>query len=147
MKKRNKWVWSMVLVLGMSMTVAGCGDTEADTVTEEKSVVVDVKIDQVAGSLDLVLNDVKFAANMPLTLDITLKEIPYLVNDGALNFSATNVAPCINAENEPVAAYTFASVNGVIEGDRLLLDAKMAEDLAAYVAGMEFTFEGTEIDK
>ena len=42
MKKRNKWVWSMVLVLGMSMTVAGCGDTEADTVTEEKSVVVDV---------------------------------------------------------------------------------------------------------
>ena len=113
----------------------------------EKSVVVDVKIDQVAGSLDLVLNDVKFAANMPLTLDITLKEIPYLVNDGALNFSATNVAPCINAENEPVAAYTFASVNGVIEGDRLLLDAKMAEDLAAYVAGMEFTFEGTEIDK
>ena len=36
MKKRNKWVWSMVLVLGMSMTVAGCGDTEADTVTEER---------------------------------------------------------------------------------------------------------------
>ena len=113
----------------------------------EKSVVVDVKVDQVAGSLDLVLNDVKFAANMPLTLDITLKEIPYLVNDGALSFSATNVAPCINAENEPVAAYTFAFVNGVIEGDRLLLDAKMAEDLAAYVAGMEFAFEGTEVDK
>ncbi len=42
MKKRNKCVLSMMLVLGMSMTFAGCGDTKTDTITEEKSVVVDV---------------------------------------------------------------------------------------------------------
>ena len=52
MKKYNKWVLSMVLVLGMSMTFAGCGGTEADAVTEEKSVVVDVMTAQ-KGSLTL----------------------------------------------------------------------------------------------
>lgn len=106
--------------------------------------IVDIVKDGPAGLLDIVLNDVKFAPNMPLTLDITLKEVPYLVIDGAVHFSAQDVAPYINAENEPAAAYMFASVGGRIEGGRLFLDAAMAEDLAAYVAGKEFTFEGEE---
>lgn len=110
-----------------------------------KEAVVKITMNENEGSLDLVIEGAKFAANMPLELDITLKEIPYLVNDGTVSFSAEDVAPYINAENEPVPAYKFAIVEGTVQGSKLLLDAKMADDLAAYVAGMEFVFEGTEI--
>lgn len=109
-----------------------------------KEAVVKVTKNEVEGSLDLVIEGAKFAANMPLELDITLKGIPCLVNDGVLYFSAENVAPYINTENEPVPAYMFAGVNGTVQGSKLLFDAKMAENLAAYVAGKEFVFEGTE---
>ena len=42
MKKGNKLVLVAMLVLSMSTAFAGCGNTKTDTVTEEKSVVVEV---------------------------------------------------------------------------------------------------------
>ena len=95
--------------------------------------------------VDILLNDVKFAANMPLVLDITLKDVPCTAVDGNITFAAENVAPYMNTETEPAPQYMFAAINGTVEGSKLVFDAKMAEGLAPYVAGKEFVFNGEEI--
>ncbi len=107
-----------------------------------KEVTIDVK-QKLAGTLDIVINDAKFAANMPLTLDITLKDIPY-EGDGDVTFAAENVAPYLNTETDSAPAYTFASVEGNMSGDKLSLNARMSEELAPYIAGKEFVFVGVE---
>lgn len=96
-------------------------------------------------TVDIVLNDVKFAANMPLVLDITLKDVPCETDAANFSFAAENVAPYMNTETEPAPQYMFASVNGTVEGSKLSFDAKMAEGLAPYVAGKKFVFSGYEI--
>lgn len=109
------------------------------------AVVIDITPVENTSTVDIVLNDVKFAPNMPIVLDITLKGIPYTKSDSILSFSANNVAPYINTGTEPVVTYTFDKVQGRIVGNSLNLSAKMAENLALYIAGMEFQFNGTEV--
>lgn len=96
-------------------------------------------------TVDIVLNDVKFAANMPLVLDITLKDVPCETDAANFSFAAENVAPYMNTETEPAPQYMFAAINGTVEGSKLSFDAKMAEGLAPYVAGKKFVFSGYEI--
>lgn len=108
-----------------------------------KEVIIDIK-KNVTGTLDVVINDAKFAANMPLTLDITLKDIQYTAEDD-LTFMAENVAPFINTETEPAPNYMFAVVEGRLSGETLVMSAKMSEELAPYLAGKEFLFEGVEV--
>lgn len=109
--------------------------------------VIDITPNANTSTVDVVLNDVKFAPNMPVVLDITLKGIPYTKSDSVFSFSANNVAPYINTGAEPVATYTFDKVQGRIIGKSLTLSATMAENLAPYIAGMEFLFNGTEVTK
>lgn len=108
-----------------------------------KEVIIDIK-KNVTGTLDIIINDAKFAANMPLTLDITLKDIQYTAEDD-LTFMAENVAPFINTETEPAPNYMFAVVEGRLSGETLVMSAKMSEELAPYLAGKEFLFEGVEV--
>lgn len=112
-----------------------------------KEIVVDLDTDEASSTMDVVLNDVKFAANMPLTLNITLKDVPYVEYDGIITFNAENIAPYMNSETEPAPAYMFAVVEGSVSGSNLLLSAKMASGLAPYLAGMEFVFNGVEVAK
>lgn len=95
--------------------------------------------------VDILLNDVKFAANMPLVLDITLKDVPCETDAANFSFAAENVAPYMNTETEPAPQYMFAAINGTVEGSKLVFDAKMAEGLAPYLAGKKFVFSGYEI--
>lgn len=106
--------------------------------------VVDVLRDKNLSTMDIVINDAQFAANMPVAIDITLKGIPYVWN-GGISFSATEILPFIGTSEEPVAAYKFASLSGTILDGKLVFTAKMADDLAPYVAGKEFVFDGVEI--
>ena len=109
--------------------------------------VVEVTMNAAKSIVDIVIAGARFSANMPLAIDITLKDIPYLVDGDALSFSVQDVAPYINTEPEPAESYMFASVNGSIVGDCISFDANMADDLAPYVAGKRFVFEGTETVK
>lgn len=109
-----------------------------------KEVTIDVRHNRAENSVDLVINNAKFAANMPLELDITLKGIPCSGN-GDITFSAKDVMPYMNTETEPAAAYMFATVEGAVEGAKLSFAAKMADGLAPYIAGKEFLFEGVEV--
>lgn len=104
-----------------------------------------ISVTKNGNTVDVLLNDVKFAANMPLVLDIKLKALPCTVDGANLSFAAENVAPYMNTETEPAPQYMFAAVNGVVNAGKLSFDARMAEDLAPYVAGKEFVFRGEEI--
>lgn len=111
----------------------------------EKEVMIDVVIDRAASIVDVVMKDVKFAPNMPLVLDITVKEMPYVEEGGVFAFAATDIDPYMNTEQSPSAQYRFSQISGSIEGGSMVLSAKMADNLAPYVAGKEFAFSGTEI--
>lgn len=104
-----------------------------------------ISVTKNGNAVDVLLNDVKFAANMPLVLDITLKGVPCETDAANFSFAAENIAPYMNTETEPAPQYMFAAVNGVVNAGKLSFDARMAEDLAPYVAGKEFVFRGEEI--
>jgi hypothetical protein len=93
-------------------------------------------------TVDVFFDNVKFAAAMPLKIDITVKSVPSHRVGGVLSFSAENVDPYMNREVEPQPEYRFATISGVIEGDELILVAKMADDLKGSRAGKEFSFKG-----
>lgn len=111
----------------------------------EKEVTIDVVIDRAASIVDVVMKDVKFAPNMPLVLDITVKEMPYVEEGGVAAFAATDIDPYMNTEQSPSAQYRFSQISGAIEGSSMVLSARMADNLAPYVAGKEFAFSGTEV--
>lgn len=93
-------------------------------------------------TVDVFFDNVKFAAAMPLKIDITVKDVPSRKAGGVLSFSATDIDPYMNREAEPQPEYRFATISGVIEGDELTLVAKMADDLKGSRAGKEFSFKG-----
>lgn len=111
----------------------------------EKEVTIDVIIDRSASLVDVVMKDVKFAPNMPLVLDITVKEMPYVEEGGVATFAATDIDPYMNTEQSPSDKYRFSQISGEIKGGSMVLSAKMADNLAPYVAGKEFAFSGTEV--
>ena len=110
-----------------------------------KDIVVEVTADEETSTMDIVLRNVKFAEKMPLELDVTLKAVPYSYINGTFTFKGNNIAPYIFSEPDPVPAYTFAVAEGTIYGKSISLTAVMAEDLAPYLAGKEFVFNGIEI--
>lgn len=112
----------------------------------EKATTVDVDINEENSTLTLVINDAQFATGMPLTIDITVKNLGYIANDGVITFEAFNVEPYMNTETEPSSAYMFAIIQGTINSsdDSFRLYAKMADGLALYLAGKEFEFEGVK---
>ena len=94
-------------------------------------------------TVDVFFDDVKFAKAMPLRIDITVKGVPCQKVDGVLGFAAFDVDPYMNREKEPQPEYRFSTLSGVVEGDRLLLEAQMADDLKPSLAGKMFSFSGT----
>lgn len=108
------------------------------------SSVLDVAFNESESTVDVVMNDAKFAEGMPLSIDITLKGIPCNVGE-TVTFAAIDIIPYINAEPNPVAAYTFASVEGEINAGNFSFTARMADTLEDYVAGKVFEFEGVSV--
>ena len=94
-------------------------------------------------TVDIFFDNVKFAAAMPLKIDITVKDVPCVKAGDVLSFSATDVDPYINREQEPQPEYRFAPISGVVEGDGFWLEARMSDDLKPSRAGKRFSFSGT----
>ena len=94
-------------------------------------------------TVDIFFDNVKFAAAMPLKIDITVKDVPCTKAGGVLGFSATDIDPYMNREAEPQPEYRFASIAGAVEDGELVLDARMSDDLKPSRAGKSFSFKGT----
>ena len=93
-------------------------------------------------TVDIFFDNVKFAAAMPLKIDITVKDVPCTKAGDILRFSAVDIDPYMNREPEPQPKYRFARILGVVEGNELTLVAKMSDDLDASRAGKDFAFNG-----
>ena len=94
-------------------------------------------------TVEVIFDNVKFAAAMPLKIDITVKDVPCTKAGGVLCFSAVDIDPYMNREKEPQPEYRFATIMGAVEGSELVLEARMSDDLKASRAGKTFSFKGT----
>ena len=94
-------------------------------------------------TVDVFFDDVKFARNMPLRIDITVKDVPCLKVGSVLGFAAVDIDPYMNREVESQPEYRFATISGTVEGNELLLEARMSDDLKPSRAGKQFSFSGT----
>jgi hypothetical protein len=86
-------------------------------------------------TVDVFFDNVKFAAAMPLKIDITVKDVPSRKAGGVLSFSATDIDPYMNREAEPQPEYRFASITGTVEDGELILEGRMSDDLKPSRAG------------
>ena len=94
-------------------------------------------------TVEVFFDNVKFAAAMPLKIDITVKDVPSLKAGGVLSFAAVDIDPYMNREKEPQPEYRFAAISGAVEDGELLLEARMSDDLKSSRAGKRFSFNGT----
>jgi hypothetical protein len=115
-----------------NLTVGDYTDWVGISVTETSDTTVDVFFD-----------NVKFAKAMHLRIDITVKGVPCIKANGVIAFSATDVDPYMNKEKEPQPEYRFAEISGAVEGNELVLEARMSDDLKESRAGKRFSFKGT----
>lgn len=141
----------------MSVTLLSCVDnsttfpTGADGVYYGNLVVGDytqknvgISVTETSDStVDVFFDNVKFAAAMPLKIDITVKDVPSRKAGGVLSFSAADIDPYMNREAEPQPEYRFASIAGAVEDGELCLEARMSDDLKPSRAGKSFSFKGT----
>ncbi len=116
------------------------GDLTVGDYTERAGISVTEASDS---TVDVFFDNVKFAKAMPLRIDITVKSVPSRKAGGVLSFSAVDIDPYMNREKEPQPKYRFATISGAVEGDELVLVARMADDLKPSLAGKDFTFKGT----
>ena len=147
----------IILSLFLSVTLLSCVDNSttfpagADGVYYGNLVVGDytqknvgISVTETTDStVDIFFDNVKFAAAMPLKIDITVKDVPCTKAGGVLGFSATDIDPYMNREAEPQPEYRFASIAGAVEDDELVLEARMSDDLKPSRAGKSFSFKGT----
>ena len=94
-------------------------------------------------TVEVFFDNVKFAAAMPLKIDITVKDVPSLKAGGVLSFAAVDIDPYMNREKEPQPEYRFAAISGAVEDGELVLEARMSDDLKSSRAGKRFSFNGT----
>lgn len=94
-------------------------------------------------TVDVFFDNVKFAAAMPLKIDITVKDVPSRKVNEVLSFLAVDVDPYMNREKEPQPEYRFSMISGAVENGELVLEAKMSDELKASRAGKKFSFKGT----
>ena len=93
-------------------------------------------------TVEVFFDNVKFAAAMPLKIDITVKDVPSLKAGGVLSFAAVDIDPYMNREKEPQPEYRFAAISGAVEDGELVLEARMSDDLKSSRAGKRFSFNG-----
>ena len=94
-------------------------------------------------TVDVFFDNVKFAAAMPLKIDITVKGVHCRKDGDVLSFSASDIDPYMNKETEPQPEYRFSTISGVVDGGELILVARMADELKPSLAGKEFAFNGS----
>ena len=104
------------------MTITSSGFTKENVRT--KIVLTD------DNKLDLYMFDVKFAAGMPVTIDMLVSGIDYTKNGNTILFQADGIIP--TAGNKPYEKYVIRDLTGRITSDSLCLSNKYGETPSIY---------------
>ncbi len=97
---------------GTMKILKGTENTYTDASADVTSI-----FDAKSSTLTLVLKGVKFDANMPMTLDITLSNVPYQINNNLVTFSIESAIPTV--AGKPYPQFTFTNLAGKLNDSKL----------------------------
>lgn len=85
--------------------------------TKENLLTKVVLVDQ--EKLDIYMFDVKFAALMPVTIDMVISDVPYVKNGSLITFHGDSIVPY--AGNKPYEKYIVTDLEGSITADSIFI--------------------------
>lgn len=85
--------------------------------------------------LNIYMYDVKFAAAMPVTIDMVISDVDYAKHDGIIYFSGDSIVP--TAGDKPYEKYIIRDLNGRITSDSLILSNKYGETPSVYLGKLQ----------
>lgn len=85
---------------------------------------------QSGSTVDLMMWEIKFAEQMPMTLDIEVPGIGYSGTAGAFSLVAETIVPLVGGA--PMADRTITGLEGSIEGEKLELNFNVGTNHVAY---------------
>jgi hypothetical protein len=153
----KKFLLFPLLVFMTALVVPACSDDDKDELdnndkTEEttkyngtlivnghykkENTDCEIIFDEQKEKLTMTIFQVKFAENMPLTLDISLQGIPCNATNEMTTFSGNDIVPMMG--EVPVPAYTFSNIEGSIKDDTDLI-------FSATLTKGTFTFNGKKV--
>lgn len=77
---------------------------------------VDVLAEPSTGTLSITIHEIRFAPQMPVTVDVTIPDVHYKEVDGVIAFEAQSIVPLSGVV--PMERYKVSGLNGSIRGDR-----------------------------
>ena len=104
------------------LTITSSGFTKDDVRTK----VVLVSSD----TLDLYMYEVKFAALMPVTIDMVVSGVAYTKSGNQITFRGDGIVP--TAGNKPYEKYVIRDLEGTITADSLILSNKYGDTPSIY---------------
>ena len=104
------------------LTIPSSGFTKEDVHT--KIVLVDDEL------LDIYMFDVKFAALMPVTIDMVISGVGYTKNANVIRFYGDSIVP--TAGNKPYDKYIVTDLEGYISADSLCLSNNYGDTPSVY---------------
>lgn len=141
-----KKIFTFILLTGM-LTACHIGSEEPETQENEKSYVAyglltipssgftkeDVRTQIVLvddDKLDIYMYDVKFAALMPVTIDMVISGVSYTKNAREIRFYGDSIIP--TAGNKPYEKYIVTDLQGTISADSLCLSNNYGDTPSVY---------------
>ena len=139
-----------VLVLGMSACHIGSNEPEIDdktdayeaygvlTIPSSGFTKEDVRTQIVLvndDALDIYMYEVKFAAMMPVTIDMVISGVGYTKTAGEIRFYGDSIVP--TAGDKPYEKYIVTDLKGYISADSLCLSNKYGDTPCVYAGKLK----------
>lgn len=105
---------------------------DGTTTYSDPSAVVNNSFNKKGSTITIDLDGIKFDNKMPITLDITLNNIPYSIKDDIVTFSVSSVVPTVAGKQ--YEQYTFTNLQGKMSFDGM--------EYSANCMGYKIEFKG-----
>ena len=109
-----------------TMTVTTDG---VDNVSEE--VKVEIRIDEMAKTLDIMFYKVKFVPQMPISLDVSVPGVGFEIKNETIEFSADGIVP-LSGGTLPFPKYTVTGLAGTLTDSGISMKLNFGEYPVAY---------------
>ena len=140
----KKFLLFPILVLMTAVIMPACSDDDKDKFPPEtpeaatytgtlivnnsftkENTDCEITFNENGDKLTLKINGVKFAEAMPVTIDLSVEDIPCTTENEKTIFSGNNIVPMMGVV--PAENYTFSNINGSIENSELKFNATLTK--------------------
>lgn len=110
--------------------------TSGDVDNVSDNVIVDISFSETEKTMDILLHQVKFVPQMPISLDVTVPGVAYTAaNEGGLTFKGENIVPIAGMVG-PYPKYTVTSLTGKVSDGQLSMSLKFGDYPVKYVGNL-----------